>query len=179
MKPKGLVAAASMTSQMSMPMRRPSMLELVHQGDIHAAEDVFQQLGHLRGPRGADRHDRDRPARRAPRAARPLGGLMPPTTLGICARPNCLLPGSSRSGEKARKKSVGIFSASGPRAIGAQAALFEDREHQFSGGARDRWSIRARSAGPSAGGLDGAGGLLDVAEEIGLAALVERRGHAE
>ena len=48
--------AASITSQMSMPMRSDEDLELIHQGDVDAAIDVFEQLGHLGGARGGDPH---------------------------------------------------------------------------------------------------------------------------
>ena len=57
MKPKGLVAAASITSQMSMLHAQAEQFEFVDQGDVHAAENIFEQLGHFRGARGADRHD--------------------------------------------------------------------------------------------------------------------------
>ena len=57
MKPNGLVAAPSITSQMSIPMRRRKLLQFVDQRDVHAAENIFEQLGHFGGARGADRHN--------------------------------------------------------------------------------------------------------------------------
>ena len=94
-------------------------LQLVDQRDVHAAKNIFQQLGHFRGARRTDRHHPRPPSgRTAPPPRARWGGFTPPTTLGICARPYCLFPGSSRSGENARKKSVAICSLSGPCAIG-------------------------------------------------------------
>jgi hypothetical protein len=42
-------------------------------------------------------------------AAAVLAGPMPPTTLGMVRVLNCALPGSTRSGENARKKSRSAF----------------------------------------------------------------------
>ena len=56
-KPNGLVAAASMTSQMSIPMRSASDRHLVDQRDVDGAEDVLEQLRELGDLGGGDRHD--------------------------------------------------------------------------------------------------------------------------
>ena len=133
MKPKGLVLAASMTSQMSMSMRSHSMQQLVDERDVHAAEDVLEQLGHLGGARRRDRHDcveealveRDRDLRALRRdAADDLRRVLASGSTG--------LPGSTRSGENARK------SLADP-----QPAALEDRLDDLLGGARDRSSTRA------------------------------------
>ena len=46
--------AASITSQMSMPILQAEQLELVDQRDVDAAIDVLEQLGHLGDASGGD-----------------------------------------------------------------------------------------------------------------------------
>ena len=84
MKPNGLVAAASITSQTSTPSLSQTIGHLVDQADVHAAEGVLQQLHQLGGLGRRDRHQRI--DRRLVQRARHLGrqaGVMPPTTFGV------------------------------------------------------------------------------------------------
>jgi len=55
MKPKGLEEAASITSQTSTPMRKQSILSSLTRGDVDAAEDIFEELGHFRGAGSSSR----------------------------------------------------------------------------------------------------------------------------
>ncbi len=57
MKPKGLVAAASITSQTSIFMRSHINSEFVYQTDVDHAEGILQQLDHLGYARGTHRHN--------------------------------------------------------------------------------------------------------------------------
>ena len=59
MKPNGLVAAASITSQTSMPIALVDDLELVHQRDVDGAEDVLGELRGLGRVGRGDRHGAD------------------------------------------------------------------------------------------------------------------------
>ena len=127
MKPNGLVAAASITSQMSMPMRVEDHLELVDQGDVDGAEDVLQQLGRLgrarcrRPARLAARRTGRRPARAA---ARP--GRSPPTTFGMSAWRSRGCPGPrARASRRGRSRAP----QRGPSAL-------EERQHHLVGRAR-------------------------------------------
>ena len=54
MKPKGLVSAASSTSQTSMSEAVVDDLELVDEGDVDGAEDVLGELGGLGDAGGGD-----------------------------------------------------------------------------------------------------------------------------
>ncbi len=73
------------------------LLELVDQRDVHAAVDIFEQLGHLRG-RWARRWEPScgRRCRRAPMPPQVARASTPPITLGISRRGVIMLPGSSR-----------------------------------------------------------------------------------
>ena len=90
-----------------------------------------------------------------------------------------MLPGSSRSGENARKKSPSTFSASGPldnRAF--ETALFKDGQDQFLGGARIRGGFKDDELALLQMRVDGDGGVFDVAQ-VGFASFVERGGDAD
>ena len=84
--------------------------QLVDQADVHRAERVLEQLHHLGDAGRADRDDRlDR--RAVERAASfEQSGVRPPTTFGTLWVWNVGLPGSTRSGENARKKSTPALS---------------------------------------------------------------------
>ena len=102
MKPNGFVFAASITSQMSIPMARVNDLQLVDQRDIHAAENILQQLGRFGDPARGDRHNRvDRLAIKRHRPLQTRRGIAA-DHFGNARTLLCSLPGSSRSGEKAR-----------------------------------------------------------------------------
>ena len=102
MNPNGFVAALSITSQMSSPIRRQSCFSsltsamFTHRKMFSSSFTISAARVELTGTTF------ETICAYIPAAARPLAGLIPPTTLGICAKPYCLLPGSSRSGENAR-----------------------------------------------------------------------------
>ena len=118
------MAAASITSQMSMFIRRLSCLSSLTSAMFTQRKMFSSSLAISAARVELTGTTRATTCAYSACAARPLGGFNPPTTLGICARPNCLFPGSSRSGEKARKKSPAIFSCSWPTAMGQRNPLF-------------------------------------------------------
>src|SRR5579875_2270276 len=150
MKPKGLVAALSITSQISMPILWHSSLSSFTSA-IFTQRKIFSSSLVISAAR-VELTGTTRATICAYRlaAAFPLAPFTPPTTFGICARPKCLLPGSSR---------------------------FQNGQHQFLGGSRiggafqhdELLALQMRS--------NGARGILHVGE-IRLAALVERSRHA-
>ena len=102
MKPKGLVAAPSIISQMSRPMRRQSCFSSFTSA-MFTQRKIFSSSFTISAARvELTGTTFETICAYNATAARPLAGLIPPTTFGICASPNCLLPGSSRSGENAR-----------------------------------------------------------------------------
>ncbi len=144
-------------------------LQLVDQGDVHRPVDVLEDLGGLRHPRRGDRHDLlDGLARRASWPGPGRSASCPPTTFGMVAVSNWALPGSSRSGEKARKKSSPTRRprASQPRqddlvrGAGIGRAL---QAHELVAPQRRRHRVRR---------------LLDESQ-VGIAMLGQRRGHAD
>ena len=115
-------------------------LQLVDQGDVDGAVGVLEDLAGLGHLGAGDRHDLGRrPGRRGRAASSRLRGSRPPTTLGIVGAEKFGLPGSSRSGLKARKKSL----------AGLEPAGLEDRQDDVAGGARDRSCSPGRRAGPA------------------------------
>ena len=179
MKPKGLVAAASITSQMSMPMRMPSIFSsftsaIFTQRKMFSSSLVISAACvELTGTTLATI------CAYSDAAARPEGGFTPPTTFGICARPYCLLPGSSRSGENARKKSVPICSLSGPCATGHfMPRFFQHRQHQFLGRAGIGGRFQHHQLPALQVWANRLGGVLHIGQ-VGLAPLIERRRHAD
>ena len=93
MKPKGFVAAPSMISQISRPMRRLSCFSsftsaiLTQRKMFSSSFTISAARVQLTGTTF------DTICAYIAAAARPLGGFAPPTTFGICASPYCLLPG--------------------------------------------------------------------------------------
>ena len=74
---------------------------------------------------------------------------------------------------------MAMCSASGPCAIGQRRpAWLEDRQHQFLGRSRIGRGLQHDELAALQVRLDGARGLLHIGE-IGFAALIERRGHAD
>ena len=95
-----------MASQMSMPIRSARMASSLTSA-MFTARNVFSMILAISALSG-DETDVDRVAdarvERRARAACRLG-VMPPTTLGVLRMPQRVLPGSTRSGLKARKTS--------------------------------------------------------------------------
>ena len=143
--------------------------ELVDERDVDRAEDVLEQLRHLRR---LGRGDRRRPRRRSPSRARPRGRGRPRSARrrpsASCAREWSVRPGSIRSGEKARWKSR----------PGGQARLLEDRLQALAGRAGVGGRLEHDELALAQDRGQRAPGVGDVAE-VGLALVGERRRHAD
>ena len=87
MKPNGLVVAASITSQTSMPMRSQSIASSLTRAMLTRPEGVLEQLGQLGGVAASETGTTCSTHARVERQ-RPLGaaGVRPPTTLGMVRR---------------------------------------------------------------------------------------------
>ena len=170
MKPNGLVLAASITSQTSMPMAVVDDLELVDEGDVDGAEDVLGEL-HRLGRRASRR-----PARSATtscvveraRASASASAPSPPTTFGIVAGAEVGVARVLALGREGEEEVRPALQAGAPRGSAAPPRRW----------CRDRSSIRARRAGPGAGAGDRLRGVDDVGE-VRLAVRGERRRHAD
>jgi hypothetical protein len=149
-------------------------LEFVDERDVDATKNVFQELGHFRGPSRADGNDfgddlgveslRGARARRIG-AAHDFGNLREAVLLvaGIFA-----LWGE---GEKKVGGNVVALDAGGDGA--AQSRSFENWKDEFFGGARVSGGFKDNELALLQIRLDGDGSLLDETE-IRLAAFVER-----
>ena len=152
------------------------LLELVDQGDVDAAVDVFKQLGHLRDRGAADLDDaaedgavEGRGELRGYRAAAAdhLGDVVAGD--GVVARVFAL----------GREGDVDAGLAGGARHFEAQrVAGLEHGDHDFVGGAGVGGALEDDQLVLMNVGGDGGDGAGDVAE-VGLVVLVERRGDAD
>ena len=127
MNPNGLVFAASITSHTSMSILwHISAISLTR--PMFTARNVFSSSFTISATRveltGTTVLDTSRRTARA--AASVLAGPTPPTIFGMFLVVNCGLPGSTRSGENARKKSTSAFKPAG----------LEHRLHDLVGRAR-------------------------------------------
>ena len=105
MKPNGFVAAASMTSQGSTPIFRQAKASSLARA-MFTLRNVFSSSFAVSATRGFDASNTVLVTFRYSLAASSVqAGVTPPTTFGMVAVVNFLFPGSTRSGEKARKKS--------------------------------------------------------------------------
>ena len=106
MNPNGLVDAASMVSQMSMPIRSPRMAISLTSAML-TARKVFSTILAISALSGEETTLTVSQIRAYSSAARRVhSAVMPPTILGVFRMPYRSLPGSTRSGEKARKTSL-------------------------------------------------------------------------
>ena len=167
MKPKGLVAAASITSQtlMSMPSHisaisftRPM---LIMRKVFSSSFTISATRVLLTGTTFCSACEK----KTLPISVQ--AGVMPPTTLGVFEVWYTGLPGSTRSGEKHRKKSSPTF----------RPSLFKRRQQQFVRRARvgGRFQNHQQAGMKVLGDL--VGGRHDVAH-VGVFGLAQRRGHA-
>ena len=154
-------------------------LELVHERDVHAAIDVFQQLRHLRCGRRRDRNGaaEDRPIK-CRRQFRSPAGSRPPITFGMSWRATCVLPGSSRSGEKATQNSLSRCCPCARRVQAGLVFLLENRNQHFFRGPGIGCALQNNNLPGAQMRRDRVGGVGDVAE-VGLVIFVERRGDAD
>ncbi len=105
MKPNGFVAAASITSHGSTPIFRHAKASSLARA-IFTLRNVFSSNFAVSATRGLDTSNtRAVTCRYSAAASSVHAPLTPPTTFGMFAVVNRLLPGSTRSGENARKKS--------------------------------------------------------------------------
>ena len=155
------------------------LLQLVHQRDVHAAEDVFEQLDHFGGARGADGNDVSRrSARRGPRRAS-AGRIDAANDFGNLREAELFVAGIFALRREGQDRNRWRYFRLRPvRDRAAQAALFENRQDQFFGGARIGGAFEHDQLIALQVRRDGVRGLLDVAQ-VRLAALIERRGDAD
>ena len=103
MKPNGFVAAASTTSQTSIPIRSQSCASSLTSAML-TERKMFSSSFVSSAASGDETGGRSRSRAGRARRARPHSSVIPPTTLGT-SRTSSGEPGSTRSGEKARLKS--------------------------------------------------------------------------
>ena len=168
-----------MTSQMSTAHAQAEHFQFVDQSDVHAAEDIFEQLGHFRGAGGADRNDarHDLGVKRHGGAA--AGWIDAADDLGNLRQAELLVAGIFALGRKGQEEVAWNVFALGARGDGAaQTTLFENGKDKFLGGAGIGGGLENDELALLQVRLDGQGGIFDVAQ-IGLATLIERSGHAD
>ncbi len=102
MKPNGFVEAASSTFQMSMPIRSKTILSSLTRAMLTARKMFSTSLAASASRALPTRTVRTTTLSYRLWARSPAVSSTPPTIFGIVAVLNFLLPGSSRSGEKAR-----------------------------------------------------------------------------
>src|SRR6202008_4796707 len=152
--------------------------QFVDQGDVDASEDVFEQLGHFRGAGSADGNDtsNDLAVERNRRAA--AGGIDAADDFGNLRQAVLLVPGIfalRRKGEKEIERHVFVFRTGSDGA--AEAALFQNREDKFLGGAGIGGGFEDNQLPADEMRLNGLRRVLDVTE-VGLAGFIQRRGNA-
>ena len=143
-------------------------LHLVDQRDVHAAEDVLQQLGQLRFAGPLHRHHLGDGA-----------GVERAGHLGALARESAYHLGNRR-GVEARVSRVLALRREGEEEVHARAQpgeLFQDGLHHFLGGAGIGGALEHHQLAGAHVGPDRARGVLDV-RHVRLAVRVQRRGHA-
>src|SRR5579885_244306 len=178
MKPKGLVAAASMTSQMSIPMRMPRSLSsftraMLTQRKMFSRSLVISAARvELTGNARDDLRVEGLGGASAGRieAADNLGNLREAELL--VARILAL----GRKGEEEVRRDVFAFRSGGDRTL--ETALFEDGEDKLLGGARVRGGFEGDKLAALQMRLNRDGGLFDETQ-VGIAAFVEGRGNAD
>ena len=153
--------------------------QFVDQRDVDAAEDIFQQLGHFRGARGADRNHlgNDRRVDRLRRAA--AGWVDAANDLGNLRQAELLVAGIFAFRRESQEEVAGhvfVLRAGGDGAL--QPALFENGQHQFFGGAGIRRGFEHHQLAALQVRLDHDRGVFHVAQ-IGFAALIEWRRNAD
>ncbi len=158
---------------------RCEQLQFVDQSNVHAAEDVFQQLGHFGRASGTDGNHLGHNLRvnRERRAA--AGRIGTADYFGNLGKSILFVAGIfafGREGQEEIRRNVFAFDSSGDGT--AQSALFENGEHQFFGGAWVGRGFQNHQMTLLQMRLNGDGGLFDVAE-IGLATLIERSGNTD
>ncbi len=144
-------------------------LQLVDQGDVHGPVGVLEDLAGLGDLGAGDGHDPDHdPGIERGRQLEARGDRARRRPWGSSGRSSRGLPGSSRSGLKARKKSVPARSPAG----------LEHGQHDLAGRARIGRALQDDElAGPEPGGdRPGRGG--DVGQ-VGIAGLGQRGRHAD
>ena len=106
MKPNGFVAAASTTSQTSMPIRSQSCASSLTSAML-TERKMFSSSFVSSAASGVETlvHGVDRAAVDARRRASVQAGVRPPTTFGVVFVVQSVRPGSTRSGDIARWKS--------------------------------------------------------------------------
>ncbi len=153
-------------------------LQFVDQRDIHAAIDVLEQLGHLRSGRARDRHDRieDGAIKRGRDFA---GARVEPTNhfRDIAPRDRVITRILTLGRERYEERILtGIAIACG---LQSGAVLrFQDRYHDFFGRPGIGRALEYDELPGAQVRGNGIGRSGDVAE-VGLAHLVQRRGHAD
>ena len=130
MKPNGFVAAASTTSQTSMPIRSQSCASSLTSAMLTERKMFSSSFVSSAASGDETRWTRvDRAAVERRRAPRSQASSMPPTTFGTFFVVQSVRPGSTRSGENARWKSSPAVEA---------AARLEERQHALARRARVR-----------------------------------------
>ena len=105
MKPNGFVAAASITSQMSIPMRSHSTASSFTSA-MFTERKMFSSSFDSSAASGAETTSTSSQTRSySARASSAQSSVSPPTTLTVLRRVKSERPGSTRSGEKATWKS--------------------------------------------------------------------------
>ena len=153
------------------------LLKLVDQGDVDAAENIFQELGHFRGAGRADSHDASHHLGVERLSGAAAGGIQTADDLGDLRQTKLLVArilALRRKSEVEIANHVLVFLARSNRA--AQAAFFQDGQDQLFGGSRIGGGFQHNELSFLQMGINGKSGLLDVTQ-IGLTSLVERRGH--
>ena len=141
-------------------------LQFVDQRDVDAAKNIFKQLGHFRGARGADRHDTRnnlRVNRLRGAAARRIHAA---DDLGNLRQPELLVAGIFALRRKRQKEIAGdifVFRTGRDRAV--QAALLQDRQNQLFGRAWIGCGFENNQLTLLQMRLDRNGGLLDVSTD--------------
>src|SRR5580700_10266729 len=152
--------------------------EFVDESDVHAAEDVFEELGHFGGAGSADGNDAsdDLPVKRDRRAA--AGRIDAADDFGNLRQAELLVAGIFALGRKREEeieRHVFVFGAGSDRA--AEAALFENRENEFFGSAGIGGGFENDQLAADEIRLNGFSGVFDVTQ-VGLAIFVQWRGDA-
>ena len=153
---------------------RSQKFEFVDEGDVDAAKNIFEQLGHFRGARGADGNDFGDHLGVDGESGAAAGRIDAADDFGNLRQAILLVAGIFAFRGKGQEKVGGnifAFDAGGDGA--AQTAFFENREDQFFGGAGISGGFENDELAALQIGLNRDGGLFDVAE-VRFAAFVER-----
>jgi hypothetical protein len=155
------------------------LLQFVHQRDIHAAKNIFEQFHHLGGARGADRNYFRNDLGVEAGGCASAWGIHATHYFGDLRETELLVTRIfTLRGEGEIKIGRDVFGAFAVRDGAAQSAFFENRQHQLFGRSRIGGAFENDELIALQVGCDGASGVFDVTE-IGFAPLVERRGDAD